>query len=375
MQNKKILMFANSDWYFALHWLDRALAAKNAGYDVHILAPQTDLKYSQVFNEQGFTYHTLVMHRTSLNPFGEVAVLKQCWRLVKSLQPDILHTVTIKPNLYMGLVARFLSVPIVSTYAGLGALSTSESLKYRLPFAFIKQCLKLVSSNPRYKALFENEEDLNTLVDSGTIPASKTLRVFGAGVDTSRFIYQEEDNSKLRLLFAARLLKDKGLSDLVEATRLIRQQGVDVELNVAGIFDEVSPTAYSQAEIESMARDGDFNWLGKRDDMVELIAQSNIVCLPTTYGEGVPRILIEGAACGRAIVATPLGGCKDICIDKVTGLQANPADPAHLAQVILELWKDKNFRYQCSQRGRKLVEDKFSNVSIVEENTALYKSL
>ena len=315
------------------------------------------------------------MHRTSLNPLRELDVLKQCWKIVKSLQPDILHTVTIKPNLYMGLIARFLSIPIISTYAGLGALSTSNSVKYRLPFIFIKQCLKLASENPKYKALFENEEDLNYLVNSGIIPANKALRVFGAGVDTSRFVYREEDDSKLSLLFAARLLKDKGLSDLIKAVKLIKKQGIDVDLNVAGIFDEVSPTAYSKSEIEFMAKNGDFNWLGKRDDMVELIAQSSIVCLPTTYGEGVPRILIEGAACGRAIVATSLGGCKDICIDKLTGLHAKPANPEHLAEVILKLWRNKELRKKLGLQGRKLVEEKFSNNSIVSENTKLYSML
>lgn len=375
MLNRKILMFANSDWYFELHWLDRALAAKKSGFEVHVLAPQTEEKYKESFEKNGFYFHTLDMHRTSLNLFGEFSVFYQCLKIAKSIQPDIIHTVTVKPNLYMGIVAKLMSIPLVSTFAGLGALSTSKSVKYRLPFMLIKQCLKLVSSNKKYLALFENQEDLNVLVESKSIPENKTKRVYGAGVDTSRFIFKPEDTESLQILFAARLLKDKGLSDLIKAVKLVKQKGHHVTLKVAGIFDEVSPTAYTQVEIENMAKSGDFEWLGKRDDMVELINQSNIICLPTTYGEGVPRILIEASACGRSIVSTSLGGCKDICIDGVTGLQAQASNPVHLAEVLLKLLIDDSLRKSCGEKGRQLVEDKYSNSSIVLDNTNFYLSL
>lgn len=375
MRNKKILMFANSDWYFELHWLDRALAAQKSGFEVHILAPQTDEKYKHIFERNGLYFHTLDMHRTSLNPFGELTVFYQCFRIAKSIQPNIIHTVTVKPNLYMGMVAKLMSIPLVSTFAGLGVLSTSKSVKYHLPFMLIKQCLKFVSSNKKYLALFENQEDLNVFVDSKSISEKQTKRVYGAGVDTSRFIFNPEETESWKILFAARLLKDKGLTDLIEAVKLIKQEGHRVTLQVAGIFDEVSPTAYSRIEIDNMAKNGDFEWLGKRDDMVELINQSNIVCLPTTYGEGVPRILIEASACGRAIVSTSLGGCKDICIDGVTGLQAQASNPIDLAEVLLKLLADDDLRQSYGEQGRELVKAKFSNTSIVLDNTQLYWSL
>ena len=194
-------------------------------------------------------------------------------------------------------------------------------MKYRIARKVIFAILKKSSRSQCNYSFFENEEDLNLLCNEGVIPYSRSERVFGAGINLEYFSFSSYDAGKqqLTVLFASRLLKNKGLSLLFESVKELQNKGVNIVLRIAGIFDSDSPFAYTVEEIEAMASYPYVEWLGKRDDIKELIADCDVVCLPTTYGEGVPRILIEACAVGRPVITTPLGGCKDICINDFNG--------------------------------------------------------
>lgn len=371
----KILYVINADWYFELHWLERAVFFKDIGYEVHIVMPVNEPEILKKLEELGFCITVLLIERTSMSIFNEIKVLISLHKLIKTVNPDIIHSVTIKPNLYSTILCRLNNIPLVSTYPGLGTLGVSKDFKYVLSRKVIFCLIKTFSKKQNNVALFENEEDLQLFEDMKVIPRNRLIRVFGAGINLDSFSFSNIKTgnvSSLTLLFASRLLKNKGLSLLFESVKQINNQGFNVRLKIAGIFDFDSPFAYTQDEVEEMASFDFVDWLGKRNDIKELITGADVVCLPTTYGEGVPRILIEACAVGRPIITTPLGGCKDICIDNYNGLLVDPDSVESITKALEKLLLNNELKSGLGKNGRKLVEDKFSNHSVFEQHREIY---
>lgn len=375
MSKDKLIYIVNSDWYFYLHWLDRAVSASN-DFEIHVIAPLTHEKYIRIFDSNNIIFHSINMSRSGMSLIKELYSVLQIYRLLKKINPSLIHTVTIKPNVYGGLISRLLSIPLVSTFAGLGVLSTSTRLKHRKTFQILGRLIKLRSEKNDYLALFENQEDLDLLVKSKVIPIEKTMRVYGAGVDINKYVSEPLSvTNNYIILFAARLLKDKGLDLLIEARERLLLKGFNVDLQVAGIFDEASPTGYTRSEIEKLSNDRKITWLGQRDDIPDLISSSNVVALPTTYGEGVPRILIEAASCSRPIVATEIGGCKDICINGKNGLTCKPNDIESLVNALESILVNAELATVYGNEGRKLVETYFTSHAIITQNNKIYYDL
>ncbi|ODB36817.1 hypothetical protein BB427_02035 [Pseudoalteromonas sp. BMB] len=375
---KKLLYIINADWYFDLHWLERAVFFKEIGYKVHIVMPVNEPEIFNRLENLGFAVTALPIERTSMSILNELKVLKRLYQVIDAVKPDIIHSVTIKPNLYSTIICCIKKIPLVSTYPGLGTLGVSKDSKYVLSRKVIFSLLRIFSKKQRNIALFENEEDLQLFNKMKVIPQSRLIRVYGAGINLDSFSFSDiasDRTGTLNLLFASRLLKNKGLSLLFESVKQLNQQGIKVRLKVAGIFDFDSPFAYTQQEIEEMASFDFVDWLGKRSDIKNLITDSDAVCLPTTYGEGVPRILIEACAVGRPVITTPLGGCKDICIDNYNGLLVEPNSVESLTLSLKKLAVDSSLKAEFGKNGRKLVEEKFSNQSVFEQHCDTYKML
>jgi glycosyltransferase involved in cell wall biosynthesis len=374
---KKVLFVLNADWYFNLHWKERAIDAISKGFDVHVALPSCSEDTRLKLLKKGITVHTFSMNRTGFGIVKEVQAIVSLKYIFNLILPDVVHSVTIKPNLYCSIICRLKNIPLVSTYAGLGTLKISKKISYKVARYMIFKLIKIVSKNLSVKALFENQEDLNFFNENNFLSSDKLVRVFGAGVNLESFSYvtpQVKDN-QIDVLFASRLLKDKGLIPLIDAVKLAKSNNVNVNLFVAGIFDFESPLAFSENEINSFSDRGDIIWLGKRNDVADLIVKCDVVALPTSYGEGVPRILIEACAIGRPIITTPLGGCKDICKDSLNGYLVRPNNPTDIFKALIELSNTPSLIKQFGIEGRKIVELKFSNEYIFSQNTAVYESL
>ncbi|PKI02283.1 glycosyltransferase family 4 protein [Glaciecola sp. 33A] len=374
---KKVLFVLNADWYFNLHWKERAVDAMRNGFDVHVAIPSCEPKIRKELSELRIVIHIFSMHRTSLGVFSEVRTMLSLLKVIKLVSPQVVHSVTIKPNLYCSFICRLYKLRLVTTYAGLGTLKVSNILKYRIARKLIFGLIKLFSKNLQSYALFENEEDLLFFNVNNLIDPSRLVRVFGAGVNLETYSYSPPLNKieGLEILFASRLLKDKGLLVLVDAVKHLKSLNFNIKLNVAGIFDPDSPLSFSVEEIEKMSLANDITWLGQRDDIALLIAQSDLVALPTSYGEGVPRILIEACAIGRPILTTPLGGCKDICIENSNGFLVKPNNVTEIVDVLKILYSKVELITSYGLNGRHLVESKFSNASVFEQNISIYKKL
>ena len=372
--NKTLVFVINVDWYFRLHWIDRAVYFKKQGYLVHIVTNFTDNSLKEELSSLGFICHHLPLQRKKINLFSEIQTIYYLKSILGQINPSLIHCVTIKANIYSGLINRYvLKRPIVYGVTGLGAVFSSRLLKFILLKKIVVSLYKRISGT-KSKFIFENSEDLLLFEKAGVLKNNNGVVIKGAGIDLQRFLPSMPPCNRA-VLFAARLLKDKGLHILIEAKDRLEKQGCYFVVNVAGIMDTDVSSAIPIGQIEKWAENGDINWLGNVKDMPSLIANNDIVCLPTTYGEGVPRILIEAASCQRAIVTTDVAGCREIVSHGFNGLLAIPNDSESLAECLKVLLENKDMLIQYGSNGRKKVEQEFSQEMVFKETLEVYLNL
>ncbi|CAK1706661.1 glycosyltransferase family 4 protein [Vibrio crassostreae] len=372
--SKKIVYVINVDWYFRLHWLERAEYFKSLGFDIYIISSFSSCEIKKELASKGFICHQLSVKRKSVNILREVGSILRLKGILDEIEPDLIHCVTIKPNVYAGLLNRlFFNKPIIYSVTGLGAVFSSNSIKFNLLKYIITTLYKCISIS-KSRFIFENSEDYKLFDELGVLKYENGRVVKGAGIDLARFSPSLPPLNK-NVLFGARLLKEKGLACLVEAKQILESQGVEFTLNVAGIIDSDVSSAIPLSQVEAWASSGDINWLGNVENMPKLIKENDIVCLPTTYGEGVPRILIEAASCQRAIITTDVVGCREIVSHNVNGLLARPGDVISLASCLRTLLESDDKTLEFGVQGRKKVEEEFSQEMVFEKTLKVYEEI
>ena len=375
INKKKILYVINVDWYFSMHWLDRAKAALASGADVHVAMFFKNEKIRVDFLSIGFTCHDISFERKNLNPVDEWRNFVRVRKLFKDLNPDVVHCITWKPVIYGGVVAKLTKTPVVLTLAGLGMIFSSHKISYKIlrrPLAFL---LAIVTNRRHVLLTFENNHDLK-LLDGMVSIASENVRIIpGAGVNTEKFVPIDSQNNKPLVLFAARLLKSKGLGLLVKAIEKINSDGLAVELHVAGIRDEDSWDALKDECLKSWFASDNIIWHGRVENMEDLVGKADIVCLPTSYGEGIPRILIEASSCETPIVTTDVAGCNEFVVEGDNGLLVPVNNVSALSEAIKSLIESEALRKELGRNGRMKVERYYSNNKVIAKTLALYEEL
>ncbi len=377
-KQRRILVYViNVDWYFELHWLQRALASLDSGFEVHLVLTIYDESFQERLNHYGFICHSWTVNRKSLNPFFNVKSIVELYRLLKSISPNLVHAVTIKPNLYVGLLAYLFNWPYVLSVTGTGTVFSGQSLKIKLVRPLVRGLYKFLRADEGLrKIVFENTEDRDYFVNTGLCSMQEAELILGAGVNTDLYKPVAEPITETPvILFAARLLWDKGLGDLVAAAKLLRQRGLSFSIQVAGIIDKSTLNAIDESILEAWHREGWIVWLGTEKNMPKLIAEANVVVLPSFYGEGVPRILIEAASCQRAIVTTDMPGCREIVKHEINGLLVPAQHVEALANALERLIKNSGLRKTLGQRGREMVEKDYSEQKVIAQTLSLYRTL
>ncbi|GHW83631.1 N, N'-diacetylbacillosaminyl-diphospho-undecaprenol alpha-1,3-N-acetylgalactosaminyltransferase [Vibrio cholerae] len=371
---KKIVYIINVDWYFKLHWLERANYFKSLGYEIYIVSHFTDDVIKDYLCKKGFICFDITLSRSSINIFREIKTIVDIGSLLKKIQPDLVHSITVKPNLYVGILnSLFFKKRIVYSVTGLGAIFSSRTIKYRILRCLVSVLYKFISKSYS-RFIFENGDDYRLFNDIGILKNNNGRVIKGAGIDLKHFTSEPSKNN-INILFAARLLKDKGLEYLIFAKRKLLRKGVHFNLNVAGIIDEDSSSAIPIKQINSWVNTGDIVWLGNVQDMPKLISENDIVCLPTIYGEGVPRILIEAASCQRAIVTTDVPGCREIVTHGYNGLLAAPKDVDSLADCLFDLLSNPQKTREFGIRGRQIVESEYAQQIVFKDTDEVYREL
>lgn len=370
----KILYTVNIPRFFVSHRLPLALAARDAGYEVHVTTSDADAANVAAIKATGLTYHALPLAQHGTNPLAEANTLRAMIALYRSLQPDIVHQVSIKPVLYGGIAAKLAGTKaVVSAMSGLGYVFISQARKAQIIRQVVRPVYRFVLSQPNTRMIFQNPDDQARFVQMGLIQREKTVLIRGSGVDTEIFTPREEPaTDKPMILFAGRLMWQKGVGHFAEAARQLHHKARFV---IVGYAEATSPDTVSAEQIRAWEAEGILQWWGKRDDMPQVFAQSHIVCLPSTYGEGVPKVLIEAASCERPIVTTNTPGCREIVQDGVNGSLVAPDDDAALVAALDNLIENHELRQQMGAQGRQLVLDHFSLAHVVDATLQLYADL
>jgi glycosyltransferase involved in cell wall biosynthesis len=394
---KPLLLFViTNPAFFLSHRLPIALAAREAGYEVH-LASMPSPAVAQV-QALGFKHHALPLHRTRKNPWLEALSLWAMVRLFLKLKPDLVHLVTIKSVIYGSLAARITGVPgVVAAISGLGYVFTQQGIRVACLRALVMVLYGVAFGKDNLRVIFQNRDDLQTFsqfarLGKNKMGMDKAVLVRGSGVDLQAFAATPEPAGPPVVLMASRLLKDKGVLEFVQAARLIRQQGNPASQPrfwLAGEVDLGYQASCTQAEVDGWQAEGVVQWLGNCQDMPALLASSHMVVLPS-YREGLPRVLCEAAACARAVVTTDMPGCRDAMergtdnnqqannqhtATQASGLLVPVRNAQALAQAIQTLLDMPEMRQDMGRAGRALAEAHFDIKHIVQMHLAIYQQL
>jgi glycosyltransferase involved in cell wall biosynthesis len=369
----RVLLFVINDLdFFISHRLPIALAAKAEGYDVHVAAPAGN---DAPLRAHGLVIHPIRLGRRSLNAFGEARVVADLIGLMRRIKPDVVHLVTPKPIAVGGLAARLARVPaVVAAVSGLGYVFIGTSAKIRLLRGAVGRVYKIVMAHPNARVIFQNPDDRKLLTSLGIVDAEKTVLIPGSGVSLSEYAVHPEPAGPPHVVFAARLLKDKGILEFIDAIRILKANGIAARFSVIGDPDPGNPTTVTDSEIEAWKREGIAEFLGHRKDIAAQFKDANIVVLPS-YREGLPKVLIEAASCGRAVITTDVPGCRDAIEAGRTGLLVPVRDGIALAAAIETLVADAALRAGMGAAGRALAERTFAVEKVIATHLSIYAGL
>lgn len=368
----KLMFVVTEDWYFLSHRLPVARAARDAGYQV-IVVTRVGKLADQISNE-GFTLVQLaILKRSSRNPFRELSAIAELAKIYRFYKPDVVHHVAIKPVLYGSIAAWLASVPAtVNALAGLGFIFSSQRLKARLLRPVIRTMLRCVFNLGRTLLIIQNPDDGRALADQRIVSKDRLRLIKGSGVDVARFYPTPEVSQPPVVLLASRMIWDKGVSDFFSVAKKLKERGVNARFVLTGKPDTDNPAAVPLSTLDAWNREGVVEWWGYRSDMPLVFSETAIVCLPTTYGEGVPKVLIEAAACGRPIIAYDVPGCREIVQHGKNGFLVEPGNIDKLAMQIESLLNDPSTREVMGRNGRQMVELEFAQEKVIEQTLAVY---
>jgi len=358
----KITICSNTSWY--LYNFRRGLigALLKKGYRVYLIAPEDN--YSKRLRELGCIFYNIDINNKGTNPIEDLKLIYEYYRLLKRISPDILLTYTIKPNIYASFASKLLGVRTINVVAGLGTVFLSDSLSSKIArflykLAFIKNSV-----------VFENGDDYIEFVKRDIIDKKQATVILGSGIDTKEFKpnpnLKREDNT-LKFLFIARLIKDKGIGEYIEAIRELKPKYPDVKFQVLGSFYFDNPSAVSKSEFDSWIREGLIEYLGYTDRVLEEIEKVDCIVLPS-YREGLSRVLLEAGSMAKPIITTDVTGCREVVDDGVNGYLVPLKDSRALAIAMEKMINlTPKDREHMGQMGRIKIINEFDDSIVISK--------
>jgi glycosyltransferase involved in cell wall biosynthesis len=366
----RILFVVHWADFFLTHRLPVALAARAAGYDVEVATPPKD-SVGRI-KAEGFQHHAFPMGRQSMAPWRELRSLFALIRLYRRVRPDVVHQVALKCVLYGTIAARVTGVPkIVNAVTGLGYLFSQPGIRGAMLRTTARAVLRPVLRSRRVTVIFQNPDDLSEFVKAGIVEPSQAVLIRGSGVDMRRFTPVPEPLGTPLVVFASRMLWAKGVAEFVEGARVSKARGIDARFVLVGDTDD-NPAAVSVEQLAQWEKSGVVEWWGQRSDMPQVFAQSAVAVLPSIYREGVPKVLIEAAACGRPIVTTDMPGCREIVRDGVNGFLVPVRNATAVADAVERLLADDRLRKRMGHASRDLAVREFAVEVVVRSTLQLY---
>lgn len=369
----RFLYVGNHAGYFLTHRLPVMQALQAIGYEVHVAVPAEPDSLAKMVSQnavgeirdRGFHVHPISLRRGSMGIWGELRAICSLYRVIKDTKPDIIYQATLKPVIYGGLIMRFTHHPVtISAITGLGYVFVSSDTRSRLLRGILSQVFRIVLAHPNIMVLFQNHDDRDLFVERRLIPVERAYVIKGSGVDITKYQPVPEPEELPVVVLPSRMIWDKGIGEFVEAARNVRLDGIQARFVLVGDSDPENPRSVTKEQLQAWHDEGVVEWWGWRQDIPMILREAHIVCLPS-YREGVPKILIEAAATGRAIVTCDVPGCREIVRPGENGLLVPPQTVKPLEKALCELIGDPDLRQAMGLRGREIVEKEFSSEIIV----------
>jgi glycosyltransferase involved in cell wall biosynthesis len=368
----KIAYIVTEEWAFLQHRLPMARAARDAGFEVHVLT--RDNGRGHEIEAEGFRLHRLAWQRRRVSPAVVARDVAEVRRVLRKIAPDVVHNVAVKPAVIGSLAAIGMKhTGVVNSIVGLGSAFLDSSLKGRAFRLGLKSTLGALLNRPRTRTIVQNPDDRAALLAAGVRPETIVL-VPGSGVDTDRLTPLAEPPPPMRAAYVGRMLEDKGLRALIAAHRILRARGEQIELMLAGEPDDENPTSIPRSELIEWAKEPGIVWPGHVKDIRSVWAACQIAVLPSRR-EGLPKSLLEAAAFGRPMVATDAAGCREVARAGETGLLVPVDDAAALADALSTLAGDAQMRARMGRNARRLAETVFASHLIGPQTVAVYRAV
>jgi len=369
----KLLFLVTEDWYFCSHRMALAKTALAEGFDVVLATRVTD--HGERIRAAGIRLIPIKMQRGLSSVLAELSGILELIRIYKREKPDIVHHVAMKPILYGSIAARFASIPLlIQALTGFGFIFSSSTIKARLLRPPVCLLLRWILGSGKNNIVVQNPDDAALAENLGAVPERLHL-IAGSGVNVKVFAHKEEPAAEPPVVtLVARMLRDKGIVEFVEAIRLLKKRNIALRALLVGDPDPENPASIPSHQLEQWQAEGLVEWQGRRSDIEQVWAESHIAVLPS-YREGLPKSLLEAAACSRPMVATDMPGCRSVVRNGETGLLIPAKTIEPLADAIATLINNKTLRLEMGQRARQMVENEFSEEIINEKFISLYKKL
>lgn len=372
LKGKRIAFTANTDWYLSNYRLSLAKLLREIGSDVYLISPKG--AYSKTLQEQGFHWMEWQLNRRSVFPIWEISSMVKLYNLYRRIKPDIVHHFTIKPVLYGTFISNLIgSRYIFNSITGLGYFFLRDTVWIKLIRNLILRSYSFVFQKPNVFVIFENQDDRFFFLKQNLANSDNTFIIEGVGVDIHQFTPCTEPEGTPIVLYAGRFLWEKGLGELVEAARLLREQ-FDFRLVLVGKPDVGNPGSVSTKLLKEWVQKGIAEWWGWQDNMVEVYKKCHIVVLPS-YREGIPTTLIEALAVEKPVITTDVPGCREVVTPGVNGLLIPPRDIKALRDALALLLNNRDLRIRMGKAGRKIAINKFSKEVIDHKTIMLYQSI
>ena len=377
--SRSVLIVEGHPTYFCSHRLPWARKAKAGGYDVHVTALKTGGE--ERVRREGFPFHPIAERDRGQNPLAELGIVVKLARLLYRLDPTLAHFITLRSVLYGATAARLIGVPaVLNSVTGLGVLFADDDLTTRGLRWGVLQALRFALGHPNQCTSFHNPDNAALFVSRGLVDDEDTFVTLGSGVDPGRFPAVAEapvDGDGPIVMLPTRLLWHKGVGVFVEAARQLRAAGAQARFVVVGDTDPENPASVPEAQMQEWTEAGPIEWWGLQPPvaMPRVLQRAHVVCLPSYYREGVPKVLIEAASTGRPIVTTDVPGCREIVAHEENGFVVPPRDPDAVARRIQQLVTSRALRHQMGSAGRERVESTFTAEMVANSIVEAYDQL
>jgi len=333
-------------------------------------------KYRKVITNEGMRIIDMDFKRKIKSPLKNIAIIRNIYHIYMAEKPDIVHHISLKTVVLGSMAALFARIPIViNVLTGLGFIFTSSNIIVRtIKILVIEPVLKLLFTRNNTWTILQNIDDKRLLMSFDILSEERIALIRGSGVDLSKFRNIPEPNGKVRVILASRMLKDKGVEEFVEAARSLINKKLSASFILVGGVDVGNPSSITEERLNEWHKEGFLEWYGHRRDINRVFENAHIVCLPS-HREGLPKVLLEAAAAGRAIIASDVPGCREIVHDGINGLLVPVKNSVALADAIEKLVGDKDLRKKMGANGRSMVETEFSLDMINSQTLNLYEQV